>query len=111
MYFFLVAVHITACLFLILIVLMQAGRGAGLAVFGGGGDALFASPSGSTFMKKLTTVMAATFAVTSLLLTLLSGRVGMRSVTRGEMKLPAQPVQVPAGKHPSSAPPGPGSEK
>ena len=98
--------HVAACLFLILVVLLQAGRGAGLAVFGGGGDAVFASPSGSSFLKQATTVIAATFAVTSLMLTLLSSRAGMRSVTGRTIELPrpaapaqpAPPAQAPAAK-------------
>ncbi|MEK7744438.1 MAG: preprotein translocase subunit SecG, partial [Elusimicrobiota bacterium] len=40
MYELLMTVHILACLLLILFVLLQAGRGAGLAVFGGGGEAM-----------------------------------------------------------------------
>ncbi|TBR21789.1 preprotein translocase subunit SecG [bacterium] len=81
MYYVLMTVHITACLMMILVVLLQAGRGAGFNVFGGGGDSLFATPSGSSFMKKLTGWLAGTFAVTSLLLTLLQGRAGFNSVT------------------------------
>lgn len=105
MYTFLMAVHVAACLFLILVVLLQAGRGAGLSVFGGGGDAVFASPSGSTFMRKLTATLATTFAVTSLMLTLLSGRVGMRSVTQGER--PAVPGAPPASAPVPAAPAAP----
>ncbi|MFA6029157.1 MAG: preprotein translocase subunit SecG [Elusimicrobiota bacterium] len=97
MYHFLIGLHFLVCLLLILIVLLQAGRGAGLAVFGGGGDAL-SSPSGSSFLKKFTAVLAGTFAVTSLMLTLLSGRVGSTSVTRGKFEVPlaSQPATPPA---------------
>ncbi|MEK7745191.1 MAG: preprotein translocase subunit SecG [Elusimicrobiota bacterium] len=110
MYELLMTVHILACLLLILFVLLQAGRGAGLAVFGGGGEAMFASPSGSNFMKKFTAILAGTFAVTSLFLTLLSSRIGNRSVVRKEIQVPmplsqpAQPAQAP-GQTPSQAPP------
>ena len=87
-------IHVAACLLLVLAVLLQAGRGAGFAVFGGGGDQMFNSPSGSSFLKQATTVLAGTFAVTSLMLTLLSSRVGMNSVTQKDLKVPvAPPVQ------------------
>jgi len=89
-------VHIGACLFLILVVLLQAGRGAGLAVFGGGGDAVFASPSGSSFLKQLTAGVAVTFAVTSLMLTLLQSRSGLRSVTSRTPVMPAPVSSAPA---------------
>ena len=97
MYYVLMTVHIAACLLMILVVLLQAGRGAGFNVFGGGGDSLFATPSGSSFMKKLTGWLAGTFAVTSLLLTLLQGRAGFNSVTNRV----SAPAAVPA---PSGAP-------
>lgn len=99
MYYALMTVHVVACLLMILVVLLQAGRGAGFNVFGGGGDALFATPSGSGFMKKLTGWLAGTFAVTSLLLTLLQGRAGFNSVTNrvaAPQPVPAQAPAVPA---------------
>lgn len=92
MYAFLLVIHVCACLLMILTVLLQTGRGAGLSVFGGGGDSLIQSPSGSTFMKKFTAVLAGTFAATSLFLTLLSSRTGISSVTS---KVPV-PISVPA---------------
>jgi preprotein translocase subunit SecG len=88
MFAFLLVIHCTVCVLMILVVLLQAGRGAGLAVFGGGGDAVFASPSGSSFLKKFTATLAGTFAVTALLLTLLWGRASNRSVTQGNFRLP-----------------------
>ena len=96
MYHFLLTIHVIACLFMVLFVLLQTGRGAGLSMFGGGGDSLINTPSGSSFMKKFTAGLAATFALTSLFLTLLSDRTGMSSVTS---KAPAQatlPAPAPA---------------
>lgn len=89
-------IHILACILMVFIVLLQAGRGAGFNVFGGGGDSLFATPTGSSFLKKLTAWMAGTFAVTSLLLTLLQGREGFRSVTNTV----AAPAAAPAPSAP-----------
>jgi len=82
MYNVIMAFHVATCALMILVVLMQAGRGAGLSVFGGGGgDALFQTPSGTSFMRQLTGWLAVTFGITSLLLTLIGGRSGMSSVT------------------------------
>lgn len=89
----LLTLHCFACVLMILVVLLQTGRGAGLAMFGGGGDSLITTPTGSSFMKNFTTVLAGTFAFTSLFLTLLSSRAGMTSVTSGE-RLPV-PVTAP----------------
>lgn len=102
-YNFLLAVHIVACVLMIMIVLLQTGRGAGLAVFGGGGDSLINTPSGSSFMKKFTTILAGTFAFTSLFLTLLSTRAGMTSVTSG-VQAPT-PVTAPAAEPAPAATP------
>src|SRR5262245_15176979 len=76
MYGFFVFIHILVCIGLILVVLFQAGKGAGLGnVFGGGGgDQLFSAPSGSAFIRKVTTSMAIIFLVTSIGLTILSSR-------------------------------------
>lgn len=109
MYHFLMAIHIIACLSMILIVLLQTGRGAGLQMFGGGGDSLITTPGGSSFMKKFTTGLAATFAFTSLFLTLLQNRTGMSSVTSkiedapAPIATPAAP-QTPAASAPAAAP-------
>ena len=106
MYHFLLTVHITACLGMILIVLLQTGRGAGLQMFGGGGDSLITTPGGSSFMKKFTAGLAATFAFTSLFLTLLQSRTGMSSVT-SRFSDAAAPLEAPAPSAPAAAPAAP----
>jgi preprotein translocase subunit SecG len=103
LYHFLLTVHVIACLLMILVVLLQTGRGAGLNVFGGGGDSLIQTPSGSSFMKNFTTILAGTFAFTSLFLTLLSGRSGMSSVT-GRTRASAPMEAPPAPPPPPPAP-------
>ncbi len=102
MYRFLLFIHVVACLAMIMIVLLQTGRGAGLQMFGGGGDSLITTPGGSSFMKKFTTGLAATFAFTSLFLTLLQNRTGLSSVTSKIVDAPAPasaPASVPAKKN------------
>ena len=82
MYGILVFVHIIVCVGLILVVLFQAGKGAGLGNLfgGGGGDQLFSAPSGSAFIRKLTTVMAVVFVITSLSLTIITSQRSSRSL-------------------------------
>lgn len=110
-YDLLLAVHVMACVLMILVVLLQTGRGAGLSMFGGGGDSLITTPTGSSFMKNFTTVLAGTFAFTSLFLTLLSSRGGMTSVTsRVRMPPPTEAPPVPGAPSatPNQAAPIPG---
>ncbi|MDA8168343.1 MAG: preprotein translocase subunit SecG [Nitrospiraceae bacterium] len=66
-------VHVLVCIFLILVVLVQGGRGAELgAAFGGSSQTLFGGRGATTFLSKLTTAAAALFMVTSLVLTVAS---------------------------------------
>ena len=104
LYHFLITIHVIACILMILVVLLQTGRGAGLSVFGGGGgDSLINTTSGSSFMKNFTSILAGTFAFTSLFLTLLLSRTGMSSVT-SRVKAPA-PMSIPSA--PPTAPQAP----
>jgi preprotein translocase subunit SecG len=65
-------VHVVACVFLIVVVLLQRGKGADMgAVFGGGGSqTLFGSTGAGNVLTKLTGAMAVTFMITSLTLAL-----------------------------------------
>lgn len=79
---FLITLHITVSIALIIIVLLQAGKGADLgATFGtGSSQSLFGAGGGSTFLGKLTASAAIIFMVTSLSLAYLSGKSGGSSV-------------------------------
>lgn len=102
-YDIILTLHVIACLLMILVVLLQTGRGAGLSVFGGGGDSLITTPTGSSFMKNLTSILAGAFAFTSLFLTLLSSRAGMSSVTnRVALPPPISAPQVPGAPAPTA---------
>ncbi|HWP65655.1 MAG TPA: preprotein translocase subunit SecG, partial [Candidatus Limnocylindria bacterium] len=62
-------VHVLACIFLIVVVLLQTGKGAEMgAVLGGGSQTLFGASGAGNLLTKLTTGMAITFMATSLLI-------------------------------------------
>src|SRR5450432_4443231 len=66
---FLKILHIAVCIFLIIVVLLQAGKGGGIGLaFGGGGGSqtVFGSSGAGNFLTKLTSVTAFIFLVTSL---------------------------------------------
>jgi len=69
-----IALHIIVCLALIMIVLLQTGKGADMgAAFGGGGSqTLFGTTGASTFLSKSTTIAAVVFMVTCFLLAYMS---------------------------------------
>ena len=64
----LIVIHVLVCVALIMIVLLQTGKGADMgAAFGGGSSqTLFGSTGASTFLSKATTIAAVVFMVTSL---------------------------------------------
>jgi preprotein translocase subunit SecG len=75
MYTAIVVIHLTVCLFLIFIILIQSSKGAEMgAAFGGSSQTLFGSRGAATFLSKLTTGAAIAFMVTSLVLAITSIR-------------------------------------
>ncbi len=69
--------HVLVSILLIVLVLLQAGKGASMgASFGSGSSqALFGSSGPATFLTKLTTLCAVIFMFTSLYLTYVSSRI------------------------------------
>jgi preprotein translocase subunit SecG len=99
----LIAVHIIVCIALIMIVLLQTGKGADMgAAFGGGSSqTLFGSGGASTFLSKATTVAAIIFMLTSLILAYVSTNRSGKSVV-SDIK---PPVTQPAAQPETTAPP------
>ncbi|HEY4179668.1 MAG TPA: preprotein translocase subunit SecG [Kofleriaceae bacterium] len=66
--------HVTVCLFLMLTVLMQEGKSGGMGGAFGGSNAgtVFGGSGSSSFLRRLTTVCAATFMLTSVVLAYLA---------------------------------------
>ena len=65
---FLITLHVMVCLVLIVVVLLQRGKGADMgAAFGGGGsNTVFGSRGAGNFLTKLTSACAVIFMLTSL---------------------------------------------
>ena len=80
---FVIIIHIIVAVALILIVLLQTGKGADMgAAFGGGSSqTLFGGSGASTFLSRLTTFAAIIFMLTSLGLAYLSSHRAIKSVT------------------------------
>jgi preprotein translocase subunit SecG len=68
-------IHVIVCVGLILVVLLQTGKGAEVgAVFGGSSSTIFGSSGAGNFLSRLTTGMAIVFMITSLTLGYFAGR-------------------------------------
>jgi preprotein translocase subunit SecG len=92
-----VVLHVLVCIALILIVLLQAGKGAEMgAAFGGASQTIFGSAGAMGFLSKLTTVAAVIFMITSLLLTFSSTkRASTVMQERPAPSGPAAPSEMP----------------
>jgi preprotein translocase subunit SecG len=95
--------HLIACVFLILVVLLQTGKGAEMgAVFGGGGGStLFGASGAGNFLTKLTTGTAIVFFLTSLFLAYSSIARTQRTVFDQTLPEPP-PLTTPAPEAPNA---------
>jgi preprotein translocase subunit SecG len=108
---FLTIIHVIACITLILIVLLQAGKGANMgAAFGGSSQTVFGSAGAGTFLGKLTAGVAIVFMLTSISLTytvtrksssLLEG--ASAPITKQEMPVAPKTGALPVAPAPGAA--------
>lgn len=102
----LLILHVTVCLSLIAIVLLQGGKGADVgAVFGAGSSqTVFGARGGQSFMGKLTAGVAVIFMLTSLFLAYFYASPGVETImpqsvnqaAPTEAEAPAAPGDIPA---------------
>jgi preprotein translocase subunit SecG len=113
LYGIILVIHVFVCVALMIAVLLQSGKGGGLAgAFGGGAgsQAIFGGRGAATFLSNATTILGVAFMVTSLTLALLGGA-GTASRTRSliredlERRAPV-PTETPAGVTPGAGAPG-----
>ena len=101
MYTLILLLHLAVCILLILIVLLQSGKGSAAGIFGASGaDNLFASPTAFNAVNKFTAVLALVLMITSVVLTMISNKKSTSSVL-DNIKVPVaaapvQPVEAPA---------------
>jgi preprotein translocase subunit SecG len=108
-------IHIIVSLGLIVIVLLQTGRGADIgAVFGGSSATIFGSSGAGNFLTRLTTGFAIVFMITSLTLGYFSGKKPTSSILdRAQTSAPQsvpQSSSAPAPPPPLTVSPAPSSE-
>ena len=117
-YVAIVVLYVFICFFLILVVLVQQGRGADIAgAFGGGGtQTAFGARGATTLLHKLTTGAFIGFIVLSLLLTVLQRHQRPSVMEKASAKTapavpkpaaPAPAAPAPAGQAPAAPAPAP----
>lgn len=114
---FITVIHILVCLVLILVILLQAGRGAGLSwgSFGGDPQSVFGTKS-ATFLKKATTVSAILFLLTCIALNVFETQkskslfsAGNTQVDIEKIKQALEQVKAEEAKNPQTATPAAGA--
>jgi preprotein translocase subunit SecG len=127
--YLLYSVHIVVCIFLILVVLLQQGKGADLSVFGGGStQTAFGARGATTLLHKLTVASFVIFILTTLAIgipqfsgegSVMSGAPATgKGTPAGTAARGAKPVPVPGRTAPKPVPtpgqpaaPAPGAAK
>jgi len=110
-YYAIVTLHVIVCVILVLVVLLQSGKGADLAgAFGGGAtQTAFGSRGPASFLSKMTTIAAVVFMLTSIGLSMISIRTEERKSvleTTGSKQTSA-PAKAPAAQKPAAPVPTP----
>lgn len=114
MHTLIVILHIVVSVALILVILLQTGKGSDIgAVFGGGSSqTLFGSTGPTSFLSKMTAAAAIVFMLTSLFLAYFSGKGTSGSIMKSGagapvQSMPAPPASMPAP--PAGVPAAPGA--
>lgn len=121
MYAFLLTLLVLNGLFLSVVILLQAGKGGGLAAMGGGAAAtegILGGRQATTVLTRATWISGTAFMVLALMLSILSSRSQTpQSILRQGIQAPAAPVPVlPGGEGvlpgapPETPPPSGGNE-
>jgi preprotein translocase subunit SecG len=106
-------IHVTVCILLIILILIQRGHGGGLVESFSGLDSMFGTKT-NTFLSKATTVLSSMFLVTCLTLAVFSARQSKSLLERAlpaaetapqtKPELPIETTPKPETQPPVSAP-------
>jgi preprotein translocase subunit SecG len=96
---FILVIHVVVCVALILIILLQTGKGADIgAAFGGGSSqTIFGSTGATPFLSKVTIGAAVVFMITSIILTYFADK-GFGVRERSIVSEQSVPVSSPVGQ-------------
>jgi preprotein translocase subunit SecG len=104
LYYLIATLYVLTCMVLMLVILLQQGKGGDIAnAFGGGSSqAAFGARSGATVLSRATTVCAVLFIVGALVLGIVGQR-GPGSVIGGRAPAAPPPVTLPPNPAPPAA--------
>jgi preprotein translocase subunit SecG len=92
---FILVIHVIVCVLLVIVILMQAGRGGGLTETFQSAESMFGTQT-NAFMVRLTTILAIIFLCTSLLFAFKSSKGGQSLMANKKLlSTVAKPVAAP----------------
>ena len=97
-----IAVHVIACVAIIILVLLQSGKEGMGVIFGGGSQSVFGSTGAGGLLVKLTALFGAVFLITSLVFNVYSGS-HRRQAKSVMIDASGVPIEAPAGAAPAKA--------
>ncbi len=92
---FILFIHVTVCVLLVISILMQAGRGGGLAESFASAESMFGTQT-NAFMVRVSTVLALIFLVTSLVLAFNASKKEKSLMTNDRLVPKVQETKQPA---------------
>lgn len=105
-------VHILTCIFLVIAVLLQSGKGAELSTtLGGSSQTVFGSSGGANFVAKFTGVLAGIFMLTSIGLTIAANQSRKSIFEKSGAPAAATSAPMAPSEAPSSTPTGDAAPK
>jgi preprotein translocase subunit SecG len=103
-YYAIATLHVIVCIILVLVVLLQSGKGADLAgAFGGSAtQTAFGSRGPASFLSKMTTMAAIIFMLTSIGLSMITTKSETKSILENKKQSATQPAKkAPAATKPA----------
>ncbi len=98
LYGLVIFIHVATSIVLILVILLQAGRGGGLSdTFGGSSTQTLFGTKTSVFLARATAVCAAVYLITCLTLAVMTGHRGRSLVAGGKVQLPLSGAPAQSG--------------
>jgi preprotein translocase subunit SecG len=104
---FIIALHVLICLLLIVVILIQSGRGGGLVESLSNVESMFGTKT-NAFLTRATTILSVGFFITCLSLAIMSARQGkslLKSVKPKSATVTKQPQAKPAVTEPAKSTP------
>jgi len=101
MYGLVVFIHVIICIFLIIIILIQRGRGSGLVESFSGVESMFGAKT-NVFLTRLTTILAVLFMFTCLLLAFFSVQESRSLMEKRKFLKEEVSQNIPAAKNPTN---------